>query len=168
MRCVSLAVAALAVMAGLSPVAASATVVPVPCVRTVSANDITKAEGTAEPGVTFPRPTNFTFTVSSTGCARSGGVMYKVLSLGTETNDHSWPSDVLWWDSGEAADKKVTVAVNRDDDWEPHEKFEVHMCPSTGVVIGSQGIGTILNDDGFTLPPADWSPTFHCPQVVVP
>jgi hypothetical protein len=168
MRWVSIAVAALLAVVGLSPVAASATVVPPPCVRTLTANDVTKAEGTAVPGQVRQQPTMFTFTVTSTGCARSGGVMYTVLSLGTETNDHSWPSDVLWWNAGENDEKEIVVHVYRDDNPEPNEKFEVHLCPSTGVTIGSQGTGTILNDDGRTLPPMDWQPTFHCPQVVTP
>ncbi|MBP2329846.1 hypothetical protein JOF56_010231 [Kibdelosporangium banguiense] len=162
MRYVSLAVATLTVMAGLSPVAASATIAP--CIRTVSINDVTEAEGDPLPGGQRTPPNAFTFTVSTGGCARAGGVIYSVMSTQTEPEDHSRPNGILEWESGDTAPKKINVYVYRDNHQEPTEDFSVMACPSAGVLVERSGHGKILNDDGLTLPSGPALPNYHCPQ----
>lgn len=164
MRCVSLVAAALVMMAGLTPVAASATVVPASCIRTVSINDVTEYEGDPLPHSQPTRPNAFTFTVSTDGCPRAGGVIYSVLSTQTEPEDHSRPSGILEWEAGETTPKKISIYVQRDDQQERNEEFTVKACPGTGVLVERSGLGKILNDDFRTLPSFPTSPNYHCPQ----
>jgi hypothetical protein len=164
MRCVSLVATALVMMAGLTPVAASADVVPAPCIRTVSINDVTEYEGDPQPHGQPTRPNAFTFTVSTGGCPRASGVMYSVLSTDTEPEDHSRPSGVLEWEMGETAPKKINIYVHRDNKQERNEEFTLKACPGTGVVVERSGVGKIVNDDSFTLPGSPLWPNYHCPQ----
>jgi hypothetical protein len=164
MRGVSLVAAALVMTAGLTPVAASADPVPVTCIRTVSINDVTEYEGDPMPDGEPTRPNAFTFTVSTGGCARAGGVLYSIMSTETEPDDHTWPMGVLEWEAGETTPKKINVYVKRDTKQEPHEDFRVKACPGTGVTVERNGTGTILNDDSFPLRKTPWWPNYHCPQ----
>jgi hypothetical protein len=164
MRCVPLVATALVLMAGITPVAASATVVPQPCTRTVSINDVTEYEGDPLLHGQPTRPNAFTFTVSTGGCSRAGGVIYSILSTQTEPEDHTRPTGILEWEAGETAPKKINVYVQRDSQQEPNEEFTVKACPGTGVHVERSGLGTILNDDSFTLPSTPLWPNYHCPQ----
>jgi hypothetical protein len=163
MRCVPLVATALVLMAGITPVAASATVVPL-CIRTVSVNDVTEYEGDPQPHGQPTRPNAFTFTVSTGGCLRASGVMYSVLSTQTEPTDHTWPDGILTWEAGDDTPKKVNVSVLQDNLQESNEDFTLKACPGTGVDVVRSGRGRILNDDSFTLPSTPLWPNYHCPQ----
>ena len=118
-------------------------------------NNVSKAEGSSG-------TTAFTFTVTLTP-ASSGTVTVKAASANgsaTAGSDYTaLPATTLTFAAGQTS-KTVTVNATGNTVVEPNETFGVNLSGATGATIfDSQGLGTILNDDGPTLRINDVSKT---------
>jgi hypothetical protein len=110
----------------------------------LSINDVTKNEGNY--GTTA---FNFVVTLSAT-TNLSVSVHYATAGITATVsgNDYIGKSGTLTIPANTASGT-ITVYVKGDTRVEPDEKFAVNLSSATNATIGdSQGIGTILNDDG--------------------
>jgi len=114
---------------------------------TISIRDVSVNEGNSGATTAF-------FTVSLS--AQSG----KQISVGYATadgsassaSDYAAATGTLIFNPGET-NKTVAITVNADTQVEPDETFFVNLTSVTNANIGGgQGKGTILNDDGTTVP----------------
>jgi predicted extracellular nuclease len=122
----------------------AATPTPTP---TLTINDVTQAEGNSG-------TTNFTFTVSLSVPARTGGVSFTVNTQDGTTNPATAGSDYVAIVNGSGSipengtSTQVTVQVNGETATELNETFFVNITNITGAGAGdTQGLGTIQNDD---------------------
>jgi predicted extracellular nuclease len=111
----------------------------------LSINDVTLNEGNAG-------TTTFSFVVSLTSPAGSGGVTFDIATAdGTATSPSDFTAKTLTGQTIPAGSSTYTfdVLVNGDTVNEPDETFFVNVTNVTGVssVTDYQGLGTILNDD---------------------
>ena len=108
----------------------------------ISINDVAALEsaGTFRFTVSLSRPSTSTVTVrvaTANGTARSG-----------KSADYNAISGTLSFAPG-VVSQTVSVTVRNDTTVEPNETFFVNLSSASGATIAdSQGIGTILNDDG--------------------
>ncbi len=108
----------------------------------ISINDVAALEsaGTFRFTVSLSRPSASTVTVravTANGTARSG-----------KSGDYNAISGTLSFAPG-VVSQTVSVTVRNDTTVEPNETFFVNLSSASGATIAdSQGIGTILNDDG--------------------
>jgi uncharacterized repeat protein (TIGR01451 family) len=127
---------------------------------TLSIDDVTKNEGNTG-------TTTFTFTVSLSAPARTGGVSFTINTADGTTNPATAGSDYVAIVNGSgsiaegATSTTVNVTVNGDTVFEPNETFFVNLASVTGATVAdSQGTGTITNDDAQpTITIADASVT---------
>ncbi len=110
----------------------------------LSINDVSLAEGNAG-------TTNFSFTVTLSQAAPSGGVTFDIATAdGTATAGSDYVAQSLTGQTISAGNTtySFTVTVNGDTITEFDENFSVNITNVTGAAIGDgQGSGTILNDD---------------------
>jgi subtilisin family serine protease len=108
----------------------------------ISINDVAALEsaGTFRFTVSLSRPSTSTVSVrvaTANGTAKSG-----------RTGDYTAISGTLSFAPG-VVSQTVSVTVRNDTTVEPNETFFVNLSSASGATIAdSQGIGTILNDDG--------------------
>jgi hypothetical protein len=125
----------------------SAAATPQACTspRVVSLGDVTAPEGTRGPG---QPETQFSFAVTSSGCAAAGTIFYMLVS-GTAFTDDTAVKTVTFAE-GDGSAKTIPVFVIPDATPEPNETFSVQILGTQGLVQVSDGIGAgvILNDDG--------------------
>lgn len=161
----TLLAAVLALVAGLA-VAVGGQAGAATCTRPrqLGIEDIRGYEGTAAPG---SAGTPFTFTVTSSGCARAGRVFYSTVPGFASFDDFTPQQAVLSFAAGDLAKRTITVLVTPDSIGEPIEDFGIRLCPSADpITLGRDGArASVLNDDG---PPVDWLPPpmieFHCSE----
>ncbi len=110
-------------------------------------NDVSRGEGNSS-------ATAFTFTVTLSP-ASSGPVMVHYVTANgsaTATNDYTATNGTLTFNPGGLLTQQVTVNVTGDTVVEPNETFFVNLSNSSGAsIFDSQGVGTVLNDDGPVL-----------------
>ena len=132
--------------------------------RQLSIDDIRGYEGTAAPG---SLGTPFTFTVTSSGCAKAGRVFYSTVPGYASFDDFTSKQAVLAFADGDMAKRTITVLVTPDSVGEPTEDFGVRLCPSADpITLGrDRATASVLNDDEA---PVDWLPPpmieFHCSE----
>jgi hypothetical protein len=138
-----------------------------PCIgpRILSIADYAANEGTDASGA----GTAFTFSVTSSGCARAGGVDYaSERPAGTGPYDITPVSGSLLFPSGDMSSRTITVAVSPDSTAEPNERFKVWICHGTPTAIQisrASAVGTIINDDfGPPQPLSPWERGFRCSE----
>jgi hypothetical protein len=161
----TLLAAVLALVAGLT-VSTGGQAAATTCTRPrlLSIDDTRGYEGTAAPG---SPGTPFTFTVTSSGCARAGRVFYSTVPGYASFADFTPTQAVLSFADGDMAPRTITVLVTPDSLGEPTEDFGVRLCPSADPITLSRDTarGSVLNDDGL---PVDWLPPplieFHCSE----
>lgn len=160
----TLLTAVLALVAGLMAVGTGGQAAAAICTRLLTIDDTRGYEGTAAPG---SAGTPFTFTVTSSGCARAGRVFYSTVPGYASFADFTPTQAVLSFATGDMAKRTITVLVTPDGLGEPIEDFGVRLCPSADPITLSRDLakGSVLNDDG---PPVDWLPPpmieFHCSE----
>ncbi len=115
----------------------------------LSIDDVSLAEGNA--GTTV-----FAFTVSLSAPAGSDGVTFDIATAdGTATTvDNDYVAHVLVAQTIAAGSTTYSfeVLVNGDVAAEPDETFFVNVSNVSGAAVAdSQGVGTIVNDDGVTI-----------------
>ncbi|QNP58738.1 IPTL-CTERM sorting domain-containing protein [Paenacidovorax monticola] len=74
----------------------------------------------------------------------------------TAPSDYQQASGTLNWSAGDSSPRTITVLVKGDTAVEPDERFSVFLANASGAILppGSrEGVGTITNDDGGTMPP---------------
>ncbi len=104
--------------------------------------------------VTLPENTgNFVFTVRLSAPSASNVSVRFATANGSATagltRDYISLSGTLVFAPGETS-RQISVAVRNDSTREPDERFFVNLSRSSGATIAdSQGIGTIVNDDGI-------------------
>ncbi|MFM8733710.1 MAG: S8 family serine peptidase [Pirellulales bacterium] len=96
----------------------------------------------------------FTFTVTLSAASTSRVTVKFATANGTakagRSGDYLATSGTLTFNPGETA-KTIVVSVVNDKTIEPDETFFMNLSGATGATIaGSQGTGTIVNDDGIT------------------
>ncbi|MBK5967064.1 hypothetical protein CCR95_24095 [Thiocystis minor] len=113
---------------------------------TLAINDVTKAEGHSD-------KTTFTFTVRLSGASiRTVSVNYLTVN-GTATlgSDYIGTAGTLTFKPGETS-KTFNISVVGDNLKEANETFFVNLSlPNGATLTDTQGVGTILNDDGAVL-----------------
>jgi uncharacterized repeat protein (TIGR01451 family) len=132
----------------------NATLTVDPPTPSLSINDVSTNEGNAG-------PTTFTFTVSLSGSAPSGGVSFDIATAdgsaqdgipGGEDNDYVQRSLMSQTIPAGNTSYTFNVTVNGDLAIESNETFFVNVTNIAGATIGdAQGLGTIQNDDSPTL-----------------
>lgn len=118
-------------------------------------------EGTRGPG-----PTAFPFVLTSTGCARDGTVTVTMVGPMAQASDFQAITSTATFSAGSGLTAKtVTFAVLPDSVPEQNERFAVMITATTGRMQIGQCVaeGTILNDDGATLP-GTIIPELHCSE----
>ena len=108
----------------------------------ISISDVTAAEGNSG-------TTNFNFTVSLTASSASTITVAYATTDGTATapTDYVAKSGTVTFTPGQTS-QTVTIVVNGDTVFEPTENFVVNLTsPANAIIIDSQGLGTINNDD---------------------
>jgi predicted extracellular nuclease len=112
--------------------------------NSISINDVSMLEGNSG-------TTAFTFTVSLSSPAGSGGVSFDIATANNSAiapGDYTANSLVSQTISSGNSTYSFTVLVNGDVTSEPNETFFVNLSNVTGATVGDgQGIGTIENDD---------------------
>jgi hypothetical protein len=116
---------------------------------TLSINDVSKNEGNSG-------TTTFTFTVSLSAPAQTGGVTFDIATQDNTATvaDNDYVARSLTAQTIPAGQQTYTfdVTVNGDTNIEPNETFFVNVTNVTGATIAKgQGVGTIQNDDSPTL-----------------
>lgn len=114
---------------------------------TLSISDVSQAEGNSG-------TTAFIFTVTSSNAINNDiNVTYVTADGGATTgSDYQATSGLLTIPAGQTS-KTITVNVTGDTTKEPDEAFVVGLSLAANATLAkSQGIGTIINDDG--VPPA--------------
>ncbi len=119
---------------------------PPPPLPTLSINDISVAEGNIG-------TTNAVFTVTLSAVSAQPVTVVVSSSNGSATTPSDYvalPPTTLTFAPGETQ-KIVTVAVNGDTVGESNETFFINLATAVNATIAdNQGVGTVLNDDGFT------------------
>jgi hypothetical protein len=116
---------------------------PQPPSPRIAINDMTKAEGNA-------KSTLFTFTVTLSSASSQAVTVNYATANGTATGgtDYQSKNGSMTYAPGETS-KTITVSVNGDKQKEADETFFVNLSGAIGgQITDSQGLGTILNDDG--------------------
>jgi hypothetical protein len=141
---------------------------PLSCMRLLTIDTVTAAEGTPHPDDIYISYTPFTFTISSTGCSRPGTVSFQTHHDTTNSQDYVSRSGTLTFTSGDMSDRFITVLVRRDSMGGMNERFSLRLTTSSDVIREplSGGSGWIMNDDpcgtgGF--PPGQY-PDYHCAE----
>src|SRR6185503_14759598 len=116
---------------------------------TLTINDVSLNEGNFG-------PTSFTFTVSLSSPASTGGVMFDIATSDNTATvaDNDYVAKSLTAQTIAAGNQtyQFTVTVNGDAIIEPDETFLVNVTNITGATASDgQGLGTIQNDDNPTL-----------------
>ena len=111
----------------------------------LSINDVSHSEGDSG-------ATTYTFTVSLSGPAPSGGVTYNIATqdqTATLANNDYQQLNLAGESIPEGSQSKAyNVTVNGDTDFELNETFLVNVTAVSGATISDgQGVGTITNDD---------------------
>ena len=110
----------------------------------ITINDVSHAEGNR-------RTTTFTFTVSLSAATSFPVTVKYATANGTATAPSDYTAialTTLTFNAGTTS-KTVTVSVNGDKTVEPNETFFVNLSgPTSAAITDSQGVGTIVNDDG--------------------
>jgi hypothetical protein len=111
----------------------------------VSLGDVTAPEGTRGPG---QPETQFSFAMTSSGCAAGGTVFYMLVSGTAFTDDTA--VRMVTFAEGDASAKTIPVFVVPDATPELNETFSVRILGAQGLIQIGDGIGdgVILNDDG--------------------
>ncbi len=114
----------------------------------LSINDVSTSEGNS--GVK-----NLTFTISLSPAATGAVTVAAGTANGTASNgsDFNGGSLTVSFAAGETT-KTVSLGIRGDTTVEPDETFFVNLSNATGgaTIADSQGIGTIVNDDGAAVP----------------
>jgi hemoglobin-like flavoprotein len=119
---------------------------------TLSISDVSQAEGNSG-------TTAFTFTVTSSNAITNDVSVSYATGNGTATagSDYQTTSGSLTILAGQTS-KTITVLVNGDTTNEPDETFFVNLSnASSATITKSQGVGTIVNDDGVAPPSLQFS-----------
>ncbi|MBW3615543.1 MAG: hypothetical protein KY439_09590 [Actinobacteria bacterium] len=96
-----------------------------------------------------PKAANFTVALSP-AWPQQVTVRYATVDATATASDYTPTSGTLTFAPGDAS-KRVTVTVNGDTNPEPEETFVLRLSEPTVATIGkADGIGTIVDDDGFT------------------
>lgn len=121
---------------------------------TLTINDVALSEGNSGTRL-------FTFTVSLSAPASTGGVTFNIATAdgtaqdgnpGGEDNDYVARSLTAQSIPAGSSTYTFDVTVNGDLTIEPNETFFVNVSNVTGAIVGdAQGLGTIQNDDSPTL-----------------
>jgi hypothetical protein len=110
----------------------------------ISINDVSRAEGNR-------RTTTFTFTVSLSAAASFPVTVKYATANGTATTPSDYTAialTTLTFNAGTTS-KTINVSVNGDKTAESNETFFVNLSsPTNATIADSQGMGTIVNDDG--------------------
>ncbi|MBS0261878.1 MAG: VCBS repeat-containing protein [Planctomycetes bacterium] len=114
---------------------------------TVSINDVSKNEGNSGKA-------KFTFTLTLSAPSAAATYVEFTAANGTaNSQDYTATPGTVYFSTG-ATTATITVYVNGDRTKEANETFFVNLISATGATIAdSQGVGTILNDDGSPPPP---------------
>ncbi len=122
---------------------------PPPPLPTLSINDISVAEGNVG-------TTNAVFTVTLSAVSAQPVTVVVSSSNGTANTPSDYvalPPTTLTFAPGETQ-KIVTVAVNGDSVSEANETFFINLATAVNATIAdNQGVGRVLNDDGFSGAP---------------
>jgi hypothetical protein len=118
--------------------------------RLVAINDLRMYEGSG-PGPLGNGLTLYQFTVTTAGCSDAVTVEY----LSTfDSSDYVPVSGTLTWGNGDTTSRTITVPVHRDSTDENNEAVHVFLEATSGWAdVDTQGVGTILDDDG----PISWN-----------
>jgi hypothetical protein len=116
---------------------------------TLSINDVSQNEGNSG-------TTTFTFTVSLSAPAQTGGVTFDIATQDNTATvaDNDYAARSLTAQTIPAGQQTYTfdVTVNGDTNIEPNETFFVNVTNVSGATVTKgQGVGTIQNDDSPTL-----------------
>jgi uncharacterized protein YjdB len=116
---------------------------------TLSINDVTLSEGNSG-------PKTFTFTVSLSAAAPTGGVTFDIATQDNTATvaDNDYVSRSLTGQTIPAGQQTYNfdVTVNGDLNIEPNETFFVNVTNVSGATVSDgQGVGTIQNDDSPAL-----------------
>lgn len=121
---------------------------------TLTINNVSATEGNSG-------PKTFTFTVSLSSAAPTGGVTFDIATAddtaqddipATEDNDYVAQTVVAHTIPAGSSTYDFVVTVNGDVVIEPDETFFVNVTNVTGATVGdNQGLGTIQNDDNPAL-----------------
>ena len=107
-------------------------------------NDVSKNEGDGG-------NTSFVFTVSLSAASGKSVSVNFATANGTATtadNDYFAASGTVYFSPGQTT-ATITILVRGDKKKEPNETFFVNLTGATnGTISDSQGVGTIVNDDG--------------------
>ena len=109
----------------------------------VAISDVTATEGNSG-------TKTFDFTVSRTGLTTGATSVNFATANGTATagTDFVARTGTISWAANDTADKTISVTVNVDTAVEADENFFVNLSSPTGaILVKSQGVGTIQNDD---------------------
>ena len=110
----------------------------------ITINDVSHAEGNRG-------TTTFTFTVSLSAAASFPVTVKYATANGTATAPSDYTAialTTLTFNAGTTS-KTVKVSVKGDKTVEPNETFFVNLSsPTSAAITDSQGVGTIVNDDG--------------------
>ena len=119
----------------------------------ITINDVSTAEGNSG-------PKTFSFTVSLSYPAPSGGVSFDIATADntatTANSDYTAQSQTGQTIPAGSSTSTFAVSVNGDSAVEPNETFFVNVTNIAGATaLDAQGLGTINNDDfaGFTVNP---------------
>ena len=110
---------------------------------TITISDVTKNEGNS-------RTTRFAFTVRLSAPADNGAYVSYATASGTATanQDYVAKSGTIYFAPGQTT-ATITIDVKGDKTQEADETFFVNLTsPSGATIADSQGVGTIMNDDG--------------------
>ncbi|NOT53587.1 MAG: hypothetical protein HOP18_03185, partial [Deltaproteobacteria bacterium] len=115
-------------------------------VRTLRINDVKRGEGNSGTSA-------FVFTASLSQASTALVTVNYATTNGSATagGDYTATSGALTFNPGETI-KTISVPVSGDTGIEQNETFLVNLsAPSGATLTDGQGVGTILNDDGFIL-----------------
>jgi hypothetical protein len=115
---------------------------------TVSIGDVSKSEGNSG-------TTRFTFTLTLSALSEYGGHVEFATGNGTATTanqDYVAKSGYVYFEVGRTT-ATISIDVKGDNTKEADELFYVNLISSSATIIDSQGVGTIVNDDGGTPSP---------------
>jgi uncharacterized repeat protein (TIGR01451 family) len=123
-------------------------------VPTLSISDATQFEGTDDAPTENPTP--FVFEVSLSEPSLDTVSVYVQTADGTaeSADDYEERFDGVIFESGTMT-QEVVIWVYPDGDEEPDETFTVNLeSPENATIADGEGLGTILNDDGPSVPDA--------------
>lgn len=143
--------------------------IPIPCDRRIEIGNRTMYEGT-QSSTADSQYTYMTFSVTSGGCLREGGVEWMTFGgSASGVHDYVAASGSLRFGSGDADPRSVTIRIKKDGSPGPNENFYLVLINATDAidVDDAVGTGTILNDDNLCTPPPGLPPGFpdyHCSE----